>query len=504
MNRPMSLVEQMMEAISIVRQERLGGALPAEPETSSSCSPMTASQPPAAESTLPAVRQWSHPFGDRADPLLQLTQLAKAASGYYPLGRNGIWHPGVHFDSGTAGTQDQSHIRCLADGEVVAYRIDSRTPTTTYRVNRQPVQRSFARGFVLVRHRLQAPRIDGNPVEPPSLTFYSLYMHLQDWAAYQAGPGLQRPSFWPAGNTRKVKDSEKDSAPYLEGLVWLRTRIGPEGGAALSGLARGTTVTVSGSGRYRRLENFPGPRPLLLDDGTLNGHVSFNYLAPLDGDRYRVTAHQLIVRSTASRSGQELMRLPQGTVVTISGEGEYRKLEWVDQYVHFDSLLSEPEPLRPDGIVVLDQPVPIKAGELIGHLGDYQNGFAEQPSPQLHLEVFSGENVETFIRRCRAWAQRLPASGKTWLKLPRGTPVVPHQEHFSPITPPTAITGTPSSDADLLLPKHWLDGLGPDRKIKLSATEGHEACTWYRLDDLLHDAGRQLLKGWVKVEDDSS
>ncbi|MEF9672492.1 hypothetical protein QNM99_10000 [Pseudomonas sp. PCH446] len=33
--------------------------------------------------------------------MLQLTHMAKATAGYYPLGRNNLWHGGVHFDSGT-------------------------------------------------------------------------------------------------------------------------------------------------------------------------------------------------------------------------------------------------------------------------------------------------------------------------------------------------------------------------------------------------------------------
>ncbi|MCO6060483.1 hypothetical protein NG726_28000 [Pseudomonas sp. MOB-449] len=502
MTTPPSLAEQMVEAINNALREQLGGGLAQASDATPACRPLPTGQAPDTASALPALKHWSHPFGDQADPLRQLTQLAKAERGRYPLGNNGLWHLGVHFDGGTAGTQDQSHIRCLADGEVVAYRIDQHTPTTEYSVDQQPVHRPFSRSFVLVRHRLQAPAIEGSDDTPPSLTFYCLYMHLQDWAVYQADKTLKRPAFWPDSNTRRVKDTENDFVPGLDGCVWLRTRIGAEGGAVISGLARGTDVTISGTGSYRKLDNIPGPYQL-LQDGALQGYVSFGFLKPIGGDQYRVKADKLNVRPTANRAGKALMTLPRGTEVTLSGDGDYRKLEWVNQYIHFDSLLSEREPLSLGGIVVLDEPVPIQAGELIGHLGEYQDYDDAQPRQQLHLEVFSGENVETFIRTSRAWAQHLPASGKTWLKLAQGTPVVPHQRGLSTTHPPKAGAETPTSAAELLLPKRLLDGLGAEKQLRLPAQGGQNACTWYHLDGLLHDAHRQLLNGWVKVEADA-
>ncbi|WP_371369519.1 transglycosylase SLT domain-containing protein [Pseudomonas sp. QL9] len=450
---------------------------------------------------LSAVRQWSHPFGSKADPLRQLTELANAKSGYYPLGRNGIWHTGVHFDAGTAGILDQSFVRCLADGEVVAYRIDSQAPANEYTVNRQLVKRPFARNFVLVRHRLQAPKIAGSDDIPPSLTFYSLYMHLQDWSAYQLDPSLKRPAFWPPSKNLRVKNTEHDHVPGLDGLVWLRTRIGPNGGAIVSGLARGTEVTVSGTGSYRKLENLAGPRQL-LSDGALQGYVRFGHLVLINGNEYRAT-HDLDVLVSADTHAQRLMKLPLGTVVRISGEGAYRKLEWVNQYVHFASLLSEPEPQERDCCVVLDEPVPIKAGALIGHLGQYHKCFADEPTQQLHLEVFSGQNVGGFIHFCREWAKRLPASSKTWLPLPKGTPIAPDRADLSAARYPIVDADTPRSAAELYLPKSLLDGLKTEHKLAIPAKDGRKACTWYRLENLLHDEQNQLQSGWVKVEADA-
>lgn len=303
-------------------------------------------------SDLQPLQSWSHPFKDRGHSLSQLTRLACATGGYYTLGRNGFWHGGVHFDGNTAQVFDQSSVHCLADGEVVAYRIDTHSPATMY-ATAPGVLKPFSRNFVLVRHHLQAPRISDCTDTPPSLIFYSLYMHLQDSADYHAESSLPRPAFW----------------------------LG----------------------------------------------------------------------------------------------------------VH-------------DRIVVLKQPMAIKAGELIGHIGLYQDGLATVPDRRLHLEVISGDGVSDFLTASRAWAQRLAPTQKAWLKLVRNTPVVPHQAHYSARHPPLATPTTPRSATHLLIPKNLLDSLPDDRKITLPATRLNGACHWYRLDGLLNDANNQLLDGWIRED----
>jgi predicted chitinase len=119
--------------------------------------PRASAPAPVVTDGLEPLKNWSHPFKDSRLPLEQLTHLAKASGGFYPLGVNGLWHGGVHFDAGTAGTLNQSSVHCLADGEVVAYRIDTQSPITRYFINQMTVEKPFSRNFVLVRHRLQAP-----------------------------------------------------------------------------------------------------------------------------------------------------------------------------------------------------------------------------------------------------------------------------------------------------------------------------------------------------------
>jgi predicted chitinase len=450
---------------------------------------------------LPPIKNWSHPFRDRRDPLQQLTPLANAISGCYPLGGNGLWHGGVHFDGGTAATFDQSSVHCIADGEVVAYRIDQHAPTTRYFVNTLPVDLPFSRNFVLVRHRLQPPQIDGNPDAPPSLTFYSLYMHLQDWAVYEADSTLARPGFWREGSTRYVRDDVKDLHGAYPGQHGLNVRSSARHGKVLGLLPRGAEVVISGEGDYRKLENTPGPERLQVANGSLRGFVAARFLTPIAGGQHRVECTSTLnVRSHASMQGNRIFELPDGTEVTVSGEGEYRRLERVNQYVHDGSLRRAPQPQARDAVVVLDTPVPIKAGELIGHLGLHQDIGTDRPDHKLHLEVFSGDTLKAFIEQCRLWADKLPASSKTSLKLVKGTPVVSHQASFTTKQPPSLKAASVPSDAGLLVPKRVLDNLSADRKITVAASRGHNACNWYRLQGLLHDAEHTVLDGWVCEE----
>ncbi|CAD5197957.1 hypothetical protein [Pseudomonas sp. FEN] len=146
---------------------------------------------------------WCFPFktaGARSrevtDPQTCYDALAKAVGGTYPLGQGGLWHGGVHFDKNTAALLDQEAVRCIADGEVIAYRIDQAYPTALG-ANREPA--TYSTAFALVKHRLSLP---GEPhgaiplLPSPSLTFYSLYMHLLSWEHYQREPDRARPSFW--------------------------------------------------------------------------------------------------------------------------------------------------------------------------------------------------------------------------------------------------------------------------------------------------------------------
>jgi hypothetical protein len=467
---------------------------PASPRLALTVAPAPLKPPPEPEPKL-LTRNWIHPFGDRSDVFQQLTHLAKATAGYYPMGVHGTWHGGVHFDGGTAGVLDQSRVLCMADGEVVAYRIPTTTPTTRYAVLPKPAfDAPCASGFVLVRHRIQAPAIAGCDETPPALTFYSLYMHLEDWAAYD-GTKLERPVFWAESEAKWVKDDADDLWRRQRGLKVTVSRFSSH---TVDILAPGTEVTVSGEGSHRRLENSRGPSWLRNEDGTLRGYVAASQLGMRVGDLMQVKADRLNVRAAPDPQAAVLGQLPRYALVEVSGNGDFCKLHYVEQHVVATGLRSEFIPTARDCVFVPEKPVPIKAGELIGHIGPYQNSRDSAPRRQLHLEVFSTDFFPNFLETSRAWAKRLPAKEKTWLKLAKGTAVVFHRDHFGPRAHPTAVNDHHLSDNDLLVPKSLLDNLPTGRRIHRPATNTAPACNWYRLEGLFHDTEGRLIDGWVQ------
>ncbi|WP_218571730.1 N-acetylmuramidase family protein [Pseudomonas sp. DE0010] len=449
------------------------------------------------------IKNWSHPFKqkNKVNVIERLTQLANATAGYYPLGAGGLWHGGIHFDSGTAGVLDQSSVVCIADGEVVAYRTDMNSAVTSYVGNKKPAPKPFSRNFVLVRHRLEAPRIPGGNETPPSLIIYSLYMHLEDGAIYQGAPELPRPHFWDMKEDYLVPMTAKDADRSLPGKLGLNVRHQEKRGAVIDLLPQGTLLRISGEGEYRRLISTKGPaRRLVGTDGALRGYVRFDQLEPIEGGEYRAKAGLVIYGEKNAKGGDRKYDLPKGSQVKVSGEGELRKLESVAQFVHFESLQALPVPRAYDEICVLDKPLPIRAGALIGHIGQYQDYAADLPERKLHLEVFSDGDVGRFIAQCRNWEKGLPVKDKTLLKLAKGTAVVGHKDHFGEMRPPTLNDESQLSSADLFLPESLLDGLPSTHKILIPEAGEREACNWYRLEGLLNDEKNQLLDGWVRVE----
>ncbi len=226
---------------------------------------------------IPKVENWAYPFKAKGgqhvtDPRLYQQALAHARSGTYLLGSNGLWHGGVHFDEGTAAYLDQSRIHCIADGEVVAYRIDDKVHRFAPEEDLAPEGKTYSTSFVLVRHRLEAPRLPDNPEVPPSLVFFSLYMHLLDWAGYEANPALPRPAFWGKDRFRVHTQGGK-----------LNVRQKPSSQALVQAeLNNGSQVRILGTGDWCQLIEIldNGLRPLPGRAQVDLGYVARRYLKP--------------------------------------------------------------------------------------------------------------------------------------------------------------------------------------------------------------------------------
>jgi hypothetical protein len=436
------------------------------------------------------IEKWAFPFktaGDSSaevtDPQLYYNALAKANSGFYPLGANGLWHGGVHFDAGTGALLEQSAVRCIADGEVIAYRIDERYPKTQYG-NDPEDTRPFSTGFVLVKHRLELPPLPTTAAATPAstapaaeaLTFYSLYMHLRDWAGYRACPTPEVPDFI----GEKTYSVKPDKA--VDAVKGLKVRAGPKPPAGtpasveytteLALLPKGCKIKVgdpaSATSQWHKLESIlqGSALPALSETqgwvyvGELEATPEPNiYLVGAKANDSNTTlAPQKGLNVRSADKASLLGLLPVGSKFKIApGTGDYRELKEITEgmdiaplkansvvnilgYVHWASLQANLIDPTFDQVVPLNPPIPIKAGELVGHLGQYQNhdGAAQT---LLHLEVFSCEDVPAFITKSQSRASSLPDSEKTLIKV----------DKHSTIIQPSAADGLIASGMDVRL-----------------------------------------------------
>ncbi|WP_258181970.1 cell wall hydrolase [Burkholderia gladioli] len=411
--------------------------------------PPSTSSAPAPEPYKPLA--WAFPFAsvDKSGgsaPMTYMKALAAAEDGFYPLGANGMWHGGVHFDQNTAKHLKQdAGIRVIADDEVVAYRLDSKYPEQDYPDGRHAL---YATGFVLVRHKLQLPpppppkpdasqQAAGQPASSQprpgeTLTFFSLYMHLMDWNTYQSAAAQAK--------VAQVDAAKLNMAPmpYWEGERFYR--VGDKANDSQDVAKPKTPASPPRDliGEFIQSDFKTVPEPDAPDDDTAS------LPPPVKGIRIREFPN-----------GKIIGMMPKGSELTVSDTDEVAKAKpgWAKiktiksgtpaaavvggtpsphapyGYVYAKELdtVVNPQPL--DSVVVLKQPYPVKAGEVIGQLGHYLRYTeakllpAKPTRPLLHLEVFAGPELATFIQKSRARAKELPAA-KTFLEISPGARLV--------------------------------------------------------------------------------
>lgn len=417
---------------------------------------------------------WAYPFtpvgkSDAADPMTYFSALAKCDTGFYPLGVSGMWHGGVHFTAGSAEMLMQdSGVRAIADGKIVAYRLNTQYEETTYPNNLGLAH--YSTGFVLVRHELKLPPLPPKPApkepakpatpasapapasttatptptpadNPPSsskpandkpLVFFSLYMHTMDWKTYQKAMGQ-------AKTDRHPDQPLPSPMSYWEGDRYYR--VGE---------------------KAKDKQSAPKPKaptqpPATRTDGADNlpiNNTNSNEPPPANSDQD--------VDPPAPETGLNIRDLPKGKVIgllpkgaeVIAGEGDPAHPDWIKiKTVKSGTILSavvgqpvspqapwgyvfkaeldavvDPQPL--DTVVILKEPQRIKAGEVVAHVGQYQWAVKASPIPpksnfpMLHLEVFAGADFKDFMDRSRNRAKELNDKNKPLLEIEPGAKLV--------------------------------------------------------------------------------
>lgn len=280
----------------------------------------------------------------------------------YLVGQSGLWHGCIHISKGSAGTRlDLEHgVRCIAKGEVVAYRINKTYPITEMPAQdtKPAVSAPFSTGFALVRHSMEYPR-------GQTLCFFTLYMHLQSTEEYGTNPDLQVPAYWDM--EYQVTDGALDkpeahlatgeSAPASQ--VGLRVRAGPGHAKILAILPQLSKVQIGETkqkGQWGQLVN--------ADVGSM--------YAPRLGD----------VADPSAASGWIFLGKEKGMLVVTR-------------------VLAD---AQVDSVVVLKKPFPINAGDLIGHMGQYDPVDGQTSNNRMvHIEAFCDDSIEAYLTQSRTY-----------------------------------------------------------------------------------------------------
>ncbi|WP_396616026.1 hypothetical protein ACHZ97_18335 [Lysobacter soli] len=366
-----------------------------------------------------ATSRFGYPFKDKddreiVDPYAFIEALIPVQGGHYLLGSYGFFHGGIHLDRACSSKLSiDEGIRCLADGEVVAYRIDSDYhDATPGAVGDGATLRPYSTGFVLVRHRLQAPS-PPMPAAPPPMETPGA--DIRDWG------------------TRLYADPQG-----RQPLAWLRhgTPLIVQVGAYTPGQSTLVRVTDTLDSKLPR-EGWISRSHLALDPAVGTGMRSaFGLKDTVATTVYRgdsidpdkLAAH---AENKAQRQRPELETAPVLTLYSlymhVASERDYeRNVKW-KRPSWWPERGGTRKPEATDRVVALAKPLPIRQGDLIGYLGEdvpaHAYPVAGQPVTKrlLHLEVFSGDDVPAYLVKSRRWAKEyLPDSERTLLLLMPG------------------------------------------------------------------------------------
>ncbi|MGF6968582.1 hypothetical protein OKW43_005610 [Paraburkholderia sp. WC7.3g] len=370
--------------------------------------------PPPSLKQLAFVFPFLRKAQDNARPSVQFTDeheiyrllALNEPSGAYLVSRKGMWHGGIHITEAGAGQalDLDAGLRCIANGVLVAYRADSDCPISEVSVDGSnvPLRAPYSTGFALVRHEMEFPR-------GTKLTFYSLYMHLMSNADYDSNfPKRQKPAYW----SRQWRVTQYAQDKPLRGRagqladpsqVGLQVRKTPNG-SVLGILPQGASVSI---GKSETVQGAAWGQVTHLNGATLYPPEAGGHVAPA------VAINRWIYLGMQNGGPVAEERIPESNLDRV--------------IVTTEQTCSPGDPQGTQG------GVPIKAGDLIGHLGRYDslNGCTSG-TRMAHIEVFCDDSIQPFLEQGRAWVNQHGPHKEDWAAL--GLPSEPTILRIAPGT----------------------------------------------------------------------
>ena len=417
-----------------------------------------------------------------------LKRMEEESTGLYLVGRQGMWHGGIHFTDKTvpwcalSSNSDQEKnyraepykgeqfIRCMADGEIVAWRVSKDYESDAIAWQGEKLHQSSS--FVLVKHRIQPVE-----AEDSGLDFYTLYMHLSPFSVYgstgNAGErkvksaqryylseedtrACKRAGMLDAGAVVTLSDNiitrARDRRQFTQVLLTTATKrdVGDP-------LPAGTRVwTVSDRGALVASQTVPTPPwwSKCTPAYTTQPAGVVQCTSRTDWSVYLSKEDVLARNKSASLSAgfplsyepgneeQQMVRPAREPVKTNSDQehtfslvtlgrnvGKLKKGDRVWVASDGDSLTpvaagnGSGEP-KFESVEIPPAPIAIKAGEGVGHMGFYElpqeNGKTSRY--QVHIECLSAGDVEKFLSNPEHVNEK-EADLKDFISYPEGAPL---------------------------------------------------------------------------------
>ena len=488
--------------------------------------------------TLSPVKQWTFPviINSKKEPLTAddyYAALMSTSTGFYPVSVTNLMHMGIHFDKTVLkelGDENERKVHCIADGEVVAYRINDNYQNISY----GDTVAFYSTGFVLVRHLLEMERVEekkqstepdtenssttekpaednspassasktndtatstnsttdkadttseNTPTEPEKeklpphqLYFYSLYMHLADTAFYDKNSKMPTPAFWEQDIYRVLPNHKELNK--VEGLCIRDKADNSKNDSILAVLQVGTKVNLnldlhdenhnwyavtslaegySSIPELKSIKHTQGEgqtdilgwifigKEMTSQEFEILGLNEHKKLLSGQSKELSILTKEFKTNWAKSKGlrvrkdKKILSMLPGGTQVKISGNKKAKHFVELTEVIRdgkptiplpkgntkiwFDCLERISRGKKYNEVVVLDTPFPIKAGDLIGHIGhDHtpkislsQNSTEIKCETNLHVECFTCDDLPNFIALTQAEASKLPEEEKSLL-----------------------------------------------------------------------------------------